>query len=150
MSRVEAPSKRAESRPLFESAPARHPRISAGPQPARAQFAWSPGIACDSHARRSHGSASQDRWQKLARPCETFAEFDSGSALLEKHTVESLGEAPPAATFRTMVTMPSEAADDPILVRSSPESRNEYHANKLCSRWSHRVGSHGQQLKGPG
>jgi hypothetical protein len=49
---------------------------------------------------------------------ETFAEFDSGSALLEKHTVESLGEAPVGRNVRIMVTMPSEAADDPILVRN--------------------------------
>jgi hypothetical protein len=48
---------------------------------------------------------------------ETFAEFDSGSALLEKHTVESLGEAPAGRNIRIMVTMPSEAADDPNLVR---------------------------------
>jgi pyruvate kinase len=48
---------------------------------------------------------------------ETFAEFDSGSALLEKHTVESLGEAPPDRTVRIMVTMPSDAADDPTLIR---------------------------------
>jgi pyruvate kinase len=49
---------------------------------------------------------------------ETFAEFDSGSLLLEKHTVESLGEAPTDRNVRIMVTMPSEAADDPILVRN--------------------------------
>jgi pyruvate kinase len=49
---------------------------------------------------------------------ETFAEFDSGSVLLEKHTVESLGEAPADRSVRIMVTMPSEAADDPILVRN--------------------------------
>jgi pyruvate kinase len=49
---------------------------------------------------------------------ETFAEFDSGLALLEKHTVESLGEAPANRNVRIMVTMPSEAADDPILVRN--------------------------------
>jgi len=49
---------------------------------------------------------------------ETFAEFDSGLALLEKHTVESLGEAPADRNVRIMVTMPSEAADDPILVRN--------------------------------
>ena len=48
---------------------------------------------------------------------ETFAEFDSGSVLLQKHTVESLGEAPANRNVRIMVTMPSEAADDPILVR---------------------------------
>jgi pyruvate kinase len=48
---------------------------------------------------------------------ETFAEFDSGSALLEKHTVESLGEAPGDRNVRIMVTMPSEAASDPNLVR---------------------------------
>ena len=49
---------------------------------------------------------------------ETFAEFDSGSALLEKHTVESLGAAPSNRNVRIMVTMPSEAANDPILVRN--------------------------------
>jgi pyruvate kinase len=48
---------------------------------------------------------------------ETFAEFDSGSALLEKHTIESLGEAPADRNVRIMVTMPSEAASDPNLVR---------------------------------
>ncbi|HEY5706461.1 MAG TPA: pyruvate kinase [Terrimicrobiaceae bacterium] len=48
---------------------------------------------------------------------ETFAEFDSSSALLEKHTVESLGEAPADRSVRIMVTMPSEAANDPALVR---------------------------------
>jgi pyruvate kinase len=47
---------------------------------------------------------------------DTFAEFDSGAALLEKHTVESLGEAPTDRTVRIMVTMPSEAADDPTLI----------------------------------
>jgi len=49
---------------------------------------------------------------------ETFAEFDSGSILLEKHTVEALGEAPADRNVRIMVTMPSEAADDPNLVRN--------------------------------
>jgi pyruvate kinase len=57
--------------------------------------------------KESHGRAIED----------TFAEFDSGSALLEKHTVESLGEAPADRNVRIMVTMPSEAANDPILVR---------------------------------
>ena len=48
---------------------------------------------------------------------ETFAEFDSGSALLEQHTVESLGDAPDDRNVRIMVTMPSEAASDPNLIR---------------------------------
>ena len=48
---------------------------------------------------------------------ETFAEFDSGSALLQKHAVEALGEALANRNVRIMVTMPSQAADDPILVR---------------------------------
>src|SRR6516164_7436144 len=48
---------------------------------------------------------------------ETFGEFDSGSALLQKHAVKSLGETPANRNVRIMVTMPSEAADDPILVR---------------------------------
>jgi len=49
---------------------------------------------------------------------QTFAEYDSGSALLEKHTVESLGEAPSNRNVRIMVTMPSEAASDPTLIRN--------------------------------
>ncbi|MBV9272789.1 MAG: pyruvate kinase [Verrucomicrobia bacterium] len=49
---------------------------------------------------------------------ETFADFDSGAVLLEKHTVESLGEAPAGRNVRIMVTMPSAAADDPRLVRN--------------------------------
>jgi hypothetical protein len=49
---------------------------------------------------------------------ETFAEYNSGSALLEKHTVESLGMAPSDRNVRIMVTMPSEAAKDPTLVRN--------------------------------
>ena len=53
------------------------------------------------------------------RPIEdTFAEFDSGSTLLQKHAVASLGEAPSNRNVRIMVTMPSEAADDPNLVRN--------------------------------
>jgi pyruvate kinase len=48
---------------------------------------------------------------------ETFDDFDLGSALLEKHTTESLGEAPEDRNVRIMVTMPSEAANDPNLVR---------------------------------
>jgi pyruvate kinase len=49
---------------------------------------------------------------------ETFAEFDSGLALLEKHTIGSLGEVPTDRNVRIMVTMPSEAADDPTLIRN--------------------------------
>lgn len=49
---------------------------------------------------------------------ETFAEYNSGSALLEKHTVESLGMAPSNRNVRIMVTMPTEAAKDPTLVRN--------------------------------
>ena len=48
---------------------------------------------------------------------ETFVEFDSGSALLQKHAVQSLGKAPGNRNVRIMVTMPSEAANDPSLVR---------------------------------
>src|SRR5262249_38340357 len=49
---------------------------------------------------------------------DTFVEFDSASALLEKHGVESLGEAPSNRSVRIMVTMPSAAAADPSLVRN--------------------------------
>ena len=47
-----------------------------------------------------------------------FTEFDSGSALLEKHAIESLGQAPDSRNVRIMVTMPSEAANDPYLVHN--------------------------------
>ena len=57
-----------------------------------------------------------EEWRERAIE-ETFAEFDSGAALLDKHTVESLGEAPADRNVRIMVTMPSEAANDPMLVR---------------------------------
>ena len=49
---------------------------------------------------------------------DTFTEFDSGSALLEKHAIESLGQAPDNRNVRIMVTMPSEAANDPNLVHN--------------------------------
>jgi pyruvate kinase len=64
-------------------------------------------LLCKLAGREWHGRAIE----------ETFAEFDSGSALLEKHTVESLGKAPDDRNVRIMVTMPSEAASDPALVR---------------------------------
>jgi pyruvate kinase len=63
-----------------------------------------------------HELAGQN-WHERAIE-ETFAEYDSGSVLLEKHTVEALGEAPAERNVRIMVTMPSEAAGDPILVRN--------------------------------
>ena len=65
-------------------------------------------LLCKLAEREWHGRAIE----------ETFAEFDSGSALLEKHTVESLGEAPDDRNVRIMVTMPSEAASDPNLIRN--------------------------------
>jgi pyruvate kinase len=49
---------------------------------------------------------------------ETFAEFDAGSSLLAKHAVAALGEAPADRNVRIMVTMPSEAAEDPNLVHN--------------------------------
>jgi pyruvate kinase len=64
-------------------------------------------LLCKIAGKKWHGRAIE----------ETFAEFDSGSALLEKHTIESLGEAPDNRNVRIMVTMPSEAASDPNLVR---------------------------------
>ncbi|MFZ0711361.1 MAG: pyruvate kinase [Terrimicrobiaceae bacterium] len=48
---------------------------------------------------------------------ETFAEFDEGSGRLEKNTDETLGEAPVDRKVRIMVTMPSEAASDPSMIR---------------------------------
>jgi pyruvate kinase len=48
---------------------------------------------------------------------ETFSDFDLGTSLLEKNTDESLGEAPEDRRVRIMVTMPSEAAGDPAMIR---------------------------------
>jgi hypothetical protein len=73
----------------------------------------------DSYARRSSGPLCKiagKKWHGRAIE-ETFAEFDSGSALLEKHTTESLREMPDDRNVRIMVTMPSVAASDPNLVR---------------------------------
>jgi pyruvate kinase len=43
-------------------------------------------------------------------------DFDLGRTLLEKHSAEILGEPSEASQVRIMVTLPSEAADDPTLV----------------------------------
>ena len=48
---------------------------------------------------------------------ETFADFDLGASLLDRNAREALGEMPGDRRVRIMVTMPSEAADDPDLVR---------------------------------
>ncbi len=48
---------------------------------------------------------------------ETFADFDLGSSLLNRDANESLGEMPEDRRVRIMVTMPSEAASDPAIVR---------------------------------
>ena len=48
---------------------------------------------------------------------ETFSDFDQGSILLDKNTTDSLGEAPVDRKVRIMVTMPSEAANDPAVAR---------------------------------
>jgi pyruvate kinase len=48
---------------------------------------------------------------------ETFADFDLGLSLLNRNANESLGEMPDDRRVRIMVTMPSEAASDPAMVR---------------------------------
>ncbi len=48
---------------------------------------------------------------------ETFADFDLGSSLLNRDANESLGEMPEDRRVRIMVTMPSEAASDPAIIR---------------------------------
>ena len=48
---------------------------------------------------------------------ETFSDFDQGSILLDKNTTDSLGAAPVDRKVRIMVTMPSEAANDPAVAR---------------------------------
>src|SRR6516165_6747569 len=47
-----------------------------------------------------------------------IATLDALLALLEKHAVASLGEAPANRNVRIMVTMPSAAAEDPNLVHN--------------------------------
>lgn len=47
---------------------------------------------------------------------ETFSDFEQGTSLLERNTDESLGEAPDDRRVRIMVTLPSEAASDPVMI----------------------------------
>lgn len=60
-------------------------------------------------------------WQALPRPERTLG-FTEGKALLLQHTEALLGPKPADRRVRIMVTMPSEAADDPTLVRALLES----------------------------
>jgi pyruvate kinase len=48
---------------------------------------------------------------------EPTVDLELGQALLEEHSVEILGEAPEPRQVRIMVTLPSEAAEDPNLIR---------------------------------
>jgi pyruvate kinase len=48
---------------------------------------------------------------------ETFVDFELGSSLLERNAYEALGEVPDDRRVRIMVTMPSEAASDPAMIR---------------------------------
>ncbi|HEU4679725.1 MAG TPA: pyruvate kinase, partial [Terrimicrobiaceae bacterium] len=48
---------------------------------------------------------------------ETFADFDLGASLLDRNAREALGEIPDGRRVRIMVTMPSEAANDPDLIK---------------------------------
>ncbi len=48
---------------------------------------------------------------------DTFTEFDQGAGLLEKNTTECLGAHPVERKVRIMVTVPSEAANDPAMIR---------------------------------
>jgi pyruvate kinase len=52
-----------------------------------------------------------------ALPLRSALDFDQAHALLPEHTEALLGPKPAGRTVRIMVTMPSEAADDPRLVR---------------------------------
>lgn len=51
-------------------------------------------------------------------PADAPVDHDSGPALLGRHTEALLGPAPADRDVRIMVTMPSEAATDPALVRT--------------------------------
>ena len=48
---------------------------------------------------------------------ETFGDFDLGSSLLNRNANDALGETAEDRRVRIMVTMPSEAANDPALIR---------------------------------
>jgi pyruvate kinase len=57
-----------------------------------------------------------------ALPIHSAVEFESGVTALEAHTRALIGPRPSARTTRIMVTMPSEAADDPNLVHALVEA----------------------------
>lgn len=56
-------------------------------------------------------------WGGPTRP-EQVQAFHRGKQLLEEHTAALLGPRPRARFVRIMVTLPSEAADDPALIRA--------------------------------
>jgi pyruvate kinase len=57
------------------------------------------------------------RSRKLPAPVSPAVGFDEGVELLDAHTEELLGPEPAERAVRIMVTMPSEAAEDYLLVR---------------------------------
>lgn len=61
---------------------------------------------------RLHGSADSRGVPAIGVP-----DFTEGRALLESHTEALLGPVPDKRSVRIMVTMPGEAAEDPVLIR---------------------------------
>ena len=72
-----------------------------------------------------------------------FSQFASGKSLLHKNSAALLGPAPQGRTVRIMVTMPSEAASDYVMVRDLVKSGmncmriNAAHDNE--DMWAHMV-----------
>jgi len=67
--------------------------------------------------RALHALAPPERHGELLSAPAAPAEWDAGPRLLKQHTDALLGPPPVGRSARIMVTVPSEAADDPDLVR---------------------------------
>ena len=61
------------------------------------------------------------RLQKLTPPNKLELDMDAGDQLLSDHAVRILGASPQQRSVRIMVTMPSEAATDPSIIRRALE-----------------------------
>ena len=61
------------------------------------------------------------RLQELTPPAKLELDMDAGDELLSAHAVRILGASPQHRSVRIMVTMPSEAATDPSIIRRALE-----------------------------
>lgn len=74
---------------------------------------------CEPHVMATVGAVCRalDRGVGVTDLVDDRADFDAGRAALDRNTDALLGPRPRARVTRIMVTLPSEAADDPDLVR---------------------------------